>query len=106
MAGGSGSTGGVRLAFWRWVHRRGWHQHGHLTDTTAPIRDILGLFDPNRHQPPEVHAKWVDDIGRNARCPCGSGKKFKKCHGSSHWRSLLLEAEQQFRRRRDHNGPG
>lgn len=20
-------------------------------------------------------------IGRNDRCPCGSGKKFKKCHG-------------------------
>ncbi|MCA0136611.1 SEC-C metal-binding domain-containing protein [Pseudosulfitobacter pseudonitzschiae] len=20
-------------------------------------------------------------IGRNERCPCGSGKKFKKCHG-------------------------
>ena len=22
-------------------------------------------------------------VGRNERCPCGSGKKFKKCHGSS-----------------------
>jgi preprotein translocase subunit SecA len=22
------------------------------------------------------------DIGRNALCPCGSGKKFKKCHGA------------------------
>jgi uncharacterized protein YecA (UPF0149 family) len=21
------------------------------------------------------------DIGRNDPCPCGSGKKFKKCHG-------------------------
>ena len=21
-------------------------------------------------------------IGRNALCPCGSGKKYKKCHGS------------------------
>ena len=21
-------------------------------------------------------------IGRNEPCPCGSGKKFKKCHGS------------------------
>jgi uncharacterized protein YecA (UPF0149 family) len=20
-------------------------------------------------------------VGRNDRCPCGSGKKFKKCHG-------------------------
>ncbi|MEO6952594.1 MAG: SEC-C metal-binding domain-containing protein [Polyangia bacterium] len=22
-------------------------------------------------------------IGRNEPCPCGSGKKFKKCHGAS-----------------------
>lgn len=24
---------------------------------------------------------WVDKVGRNDKCPCGSGKKFKKCHG-------------------------
>ena len=23
-----------------------------------------------------------DKIGRNDPCPCGSGKKYKKCHGS------------------------
>ena len=23
----------------------------------------------------------VDPVGRNQRCPCGSGKKFKHCHG-------------------------
>jgi SEC-C motif-containing protein len=22
-----------------------------------------------------------DKVGRNEPCPCGSGKKFKKCHG-------------------------
>ena len=22
------------------------------------------------------------DVGRNDACPCGSGKKFKKCHGA------------------------
>ena len=25
--------------------------------------------------------KTVKNIGRNDLCPCGSGKKFKKCHG-------------------------
>lgn len=24
------------------------------------------------------HRKW---IGRNALCPCGSGRRFKRCHG-------------------------
>jgi preprotein translocase subunit SecA len=23
------------------------------------------------------------DVGRNDPCPCGSGKKFKKCHGAN-----------------------
>ena len=23
-----------------------------------------------------------DEVGRNDPCPCGSGKKFKKCHGA------------------------
>jgi uncharacterized protein len=25
----------------------------------------------------------TDKVGRNERCPCGSGKKYKLCHGSS-----------------------
>jgi uncharacterized protein YecA (UPF0149 family) len=37
------------------------HEHPHVAD---PIR---------RSQP---------KIGRNDPCPCGSGKKFKKCHGA------------------------
>ena len=24
-----------------------------------------------------------DKVGRNELCPCGSGKKYKLCHGSS-----------------------
>ena len=27
------------------------------------------------------HAREVAKVGRNDPCPCGSGKKFKKCHG-------------------------
>jgi preprotein translocase subunit SecA len=23
-----------------------------------------------------------EKVGRNDPCPCGSGKKFKKCHGA------------------------
>lgn len=30
-------------------------------------------------RPPVVRA---EKVGRNDPCPCGSGKKFKKCHGS------------------------
>jgi preprotein translocase subunit SecA len=39
-------------------------------------------FDPSdgpavKQQPVKVGPK----IGRNDPCPCGSGKKFKNCHG-------------------------
>ncbi len=32
-------------------------------------------------QPPTVTA-GREKVGRNDACPCGSGKKYKKCHGS------------------------
>ena len=25
----------------------------------------------------------TEKVGRNEPCPCGSGKKFKKCHGEA-----------------------
>jgi preprotein translocase subunit SecA len=31
---------------------------------------------------PTAPADW-SNVGRNDPCPCGSGKKFKKCHGAS-----------------------
>lgn len=33
------------------------------------------------HHPPEPKPKTPTKIGRNAPCPCGSGKKYKKCCG-------------------------
>ena len=30
---------------------------------------------------PKTPASSVAKVGRNDPCPCGSGKKFKKCHG-------------------------
>ncbi|MBK9320663.1 MAG: SEC-C domain-containing protein [Bacteroidetes bacterium] len=25
---------------------------------------------------------WRTKVGRNEPCPCGSGKKYKSCHGA------------------------
>jgi preprotein translocase subunit SecA len=30
---------------------------------------------------PVVKASGVAEVGRNELCPCGSGKKYKRCHG-------------------------
>ena len=35
----------------------------------------------NRSETPVQPAKAEPKIGRNDPCPCGSGKKYKNCHG-------------------------
>jgi len=32
-------------------------------------------------EPSELGGKKDNTVGRNDPCPCGSGKKYKKCHG-------------------------
>ncbi len=34
-------------------------------------------------QPPQTVVRKGDKVGRNDPCPCGSGKKYKKCHGAT-----------------------
>jgi preprotein translocase subunit SecA len=41
----------------------------------AAVSSGLGRLGPSRGSVPEV--------GRNDPCPCGSGKKYKKCHGAA-----------------------
>ena len=46
--------------------------------TLRPIR-VLPI---PQHRPPVVMAEELQATPRNAPCPCGSGKKFKMCHGA------------------------
>jgi preprotein translocase subunit SecA len=47
------------------------------------------MFNPNPNKDGEGDAVSAEDhssymgvkVGRNDPCPCGSGKKFKQCHG-------------------------
>ena len=46
----------------------------------------MGGGEPQAAQPaaPEKVATFVRDepkVGRNEPCPCGSGRKYKQCHG-------------------------
>jgi preprotein translocase subunit SecA len=43
----------------------------------AKMREAAGSL------PPRAPATAAPKIGRNDPCPCGSGKKFKKCHGAA-----------------------
>jgi hypothetical protein len=59
-----------------------WNEHDLEVIVTVPY-EAFELFDaddvsPPRSSPPAQAKK----VGRNAPCPCGSGKKYKKCHQS------------------------
>ena len=51
---------------------------------TGPDEGVGGVGEDNA----ATHATVTNEgdpyanVGRNAECPCGSGKKFKKCHGA------------------------
>ena len=40
-----------------------------------------GDFEEIPSKPGETFVKTGPEVGRNDPCHCGSGKKFKKCHG-------------------------
>ncbi len=44
-------------------------------DSSDKDMDIIKEFDA------EDSSTWKHHVSRNALCPCGSGKKFKQCHG-------------------------
>jgi preprotein translocase subunit SecA len=45
-----------------------------VASSAAPSRPVVAASNPG---PP---ASW-GKVPRNAPCPCGSGKKYKHCHG-------------------------
>ena len=50
------------------------HDHDH---------DAHHVHGPHcNHGPQEPVRNPLKAIGRNDPCPCGSGKKYKKCHGA------------------------
>jgi preprotein translocase subunit SecA len=54
-------------------------------DEMAPAPNLIGgtmrSRDPDVAFDPNNPATW-GKVSRNAECPCGSGKKFKHCHGA------------------------
>jgi len=50
----------------------------------APQRVRLSHGDgPTGPQAAEPARRDLQKVGRNDPCPCGSGKKYKKCHGTA-----------------------
>jgi preprotein translocase subunit SecA len=49
-----------------------------------PNSTLARMKQDSKSVPPRAPAtQAAPKIGRNDLCPCGSGKKFKKCHGAA-----------------------
>ena len=51
---------------------------GHITSMMPPLQ----IPQPQEADIGEDPANWEGVVSRNAPCPCGSGRKYKQCHGA------------------------
>lgn len=59
---------------------KGWHPNFFLDDVLKKkIDKCIDNYD-NKRKIEKIKSTF-SGVGRNDLCPCGSGKKFKKCHG-------------------------
>ena len=75
---------------WAFTEASDFHAHDHCDQ--QEMKNLQKAIAPNVR---EIHSYWLErradythsgtvmrsepKVGRNAPCPCGSGKKFKKC---------------------------
>lgn len=52
-------------------------------NTGMPNQQINQQGMPQQQQPKQQPVRVDKKVGRNDPCPCGSGKKFKNCHGAN-----------------------
>jgi preprotein translocase subunit SecA len=55
------------------------YQHAPYEETL--VEEDTGEAAPDRAEKPQPFVRQGGKVGRNDPCPCGSGKKYKQCHG-------------------------
>ena len=55
------------------------YQHADFDANAAPEDLLAPTADQEKQHQPHVNHGFK--VGRNDPCPCGSGKKYKACHG-------------------------
>ena len=51
------------------------------SESTVPGRPQGSVGGESVAEPSHMQGAAARKVGRNALCPCGSGKKYKRCHG-------------------------
>jgi uncharacterized protein YecA (UPF0149 family) len=52
-----------------------------VAKTSEEKPHVHGPDCDHHHAQAEPYRRSEPKVGRNDPCPCGSGKKYKKCHG-------------------------
>ena len=68
-------TEGIKEEFARYI----FHAQVVEVEERLPLRVVESSGD---EEPARAEQRHKDKVGRNDPCPCGSGKKYKKCHGA------------------------
>ena len=79
----SSVSGVVASAFDSFILNRvaqGWHPNFFLDDNVKATIDAK-IKEKEEEAKDALMQERFNGVGRNDPCPCGSGKKFKKCHG-------------------------
>ena len=92
-----GLTGSIRSDFVRYIYRVEFvrndeeqarqqaPQPSRMQDNRAEVEEAGGQRAAGGAGPGTANANQAvsEKVPRNAPCPCGSGKKYKKCHGAT-----------------------
>jgi preprotein translocase subunit SecA len=57
------------------------YQHADFDASVAPEELLSPTAEPEKQGQAQPHINHALKVGRNDPCPCGSGKKYKLCHG-------------------------
>jgi preprotein translocase subunit SecA len=61
--------------------RRDAAEHEKLAFQHAAASGMEADAEPEQEETPKTYTREERKVGRNEPCPCGSGKKYKQCHG-------------------------
>jgi len=74
----------------------------HVDESVEMSEPVDATNDPPKVKPRKINSRQLEKapkIGRNQPCPCGSGKKYKKCHLVT--QREKMQKDQEIRRQVD-----
>jgi hypothetical protein len=73
----------AEMGWWACFHEERQKASEPLYPLSSPRSDRAGAWGGGELPPVETVVRGAPKVGRNDPCPCGSGKKYKKCCGTS-----------------------